>query len=465
MKWSSIVTKLGLTIIILNLIVLIPLGYTINQIVSNYYYKEIEENLTELSAKYTSSVHSINDENLLNMFKSLALMTNMEIVVFDSFGNVLSSSGIERQADLITNQELSLLANGNSVSSSYELKQGNERFLKVGHPIFSDNQFAGGLYLFSSLNVVDESVSDIRQLVILASIGAILLAVGFTFLVSRKMAMPLLEMERVTRIIANKSDFSKRIPYSSHDEIGSLANGINHLSSKLEDYQSNRREFFSNVAHELKTPLTYISGYTNAIRKGLFRNDQEKEQFLTIIEKEVTHMNQLVEDLMDLSKIEDGQIELNLQEVDVNDVLKHVLNKAEIKAKHKELLLDLKVETNTTTIFADRVRLEQIFTNLIENAVRYTDHGKVIVKVTCKYNEIIVTISDTGIGIDEENIPHLFDRFYRVDKSRSRAHGGSGLGLAIVNKLVRLHKGTIKIKSEKRVGTTCELHFPIDKEI
>ncbi|QTM99055.1 HAMP domain-containing protein [Sediminibacillus dalangtanensis] len=464
MKRNSIIIKLGVTIITLHLLVLLPLGFTVNQILKNYFYDDVETKLSDLSSQYANMITDVQDEKILQMFNTLANMTNVEIVISDLNGRVLSSSGIthSHQDSLVSKEELITLSSNTSIKDEYVTS--DEKYLKIGEPIIHDNKHIGNIILFSSISALDQSIKNVTQMLTLAGIGTVLLAIGFTFFVSRKMVSPLLQMEQVTKRISKEQDFSARVPYQGSDEIGSLANAINNMSYRLEKYQQNRHEFFSNISHELKTPITYIKGYTQAIQKKLYRDEKEKKLFLNIIENETVRMNKLMDDLMDLSKIEEGKLNLQYEKIDLTHVLEMAVNKIQIKAEEKRLTVHYNQETDIPLFVADGYRMEQIFTNLLENAVRYTEEGSIKVTISYHHSSIRIRISDTGIGISDKDIPHLFDRFYRVDKSRSRSLGGTGLGLSIVKRLVGVHGGRIHLDSVEGKGTTFTILFLLLEE-
>ncbi|EGL83304.1 histidine kinase, partial [Caldalkalibacillus thermarum TA2.A1] len=202
--------------------------------------------------------------------------------------------------------------------------------------------------------------------------------------------------------------------------------------------------------------------YAKVLKEGLYQTAEERDKYLDIIHKETKRLNQLINDLSELAKMEEGRISLNFQWVDIMEVLESVLSKTSLKAKEKGLLVQVDIEEDLPLLYGDGLRLEQIFLNLVENAIRYTDVGTVSVQAKLVGQKIIKTIvEDTGRGIPKEELSYIFERFYRVEKSRSRQHGGSGLGLAIVKKLVELHGGVIMVSSQPGKGTRFEVDFPV----
>ncbi|MGM0878430.1 MAG: ATP-binding protein [Bacillota bacterium] len=463
MKWNSIVVKLGASILLLVLAILLPLGFIMNQIFSGFYFSKVQEQIDDLSSRYAETINTLDVEHL-KMFELLATLTGQEIVIVDDQGIVVANSGVPSlpKGEKINSDEFDLLANNSDTQNEYYDKTNNRRYLSIGKPIYSDNEFIGGIFVLASIEDMYQSVDIIEKSVFLAGIGAIFLALGFTFILSRKLSNPLLEMEEATRKIA-KGDLNTRVSKRTKDEIGSLATAINDLAVELHQYRSNRREFFANISHELQTPITYLEGYANALENNLYQSEEEKKQYLQIIQQEASRMSKLVNDLFELSIMEEGKVVLLFEEVDLVEVVENALLKTKMKAKEKGLQLDFSRLLDIPSVYADGLRMEQIIINLIENAIRYTENGLITINLSSDSNIVMLAVKDTGIGIPEEDVPFLFDRFYRVEKSRSREFGGTGLGLAIVKQLVELQGGTITVKSKVGKGTCFKLTFPMNK--
>ncbi|KAB8138970.1 HAMP domain-containing histidine kinase [Gracilibacillus oryzae] len=460
MKLNSVIFKLGATILFLQLIILIPLGYIILQLLLNYSVNQTESQLVKLSEKYATQVHHLDDPENLQLLDHLTDMTDTSAVIIDQNGEMIFETNWDQSItdQILTTNQKQQLADGNTVIEEYT--NNGSTYLKVAQPISDDSGERASVVLFSSFGLISSSIHNIVILVILASLGAVALAIGFTIFISKKLGAPLIAMEKVAKQIAEKKDFSLRVDYKANDEIGSLATAVNHLSQTLERYQTNRNEFFSNITHELKTPLTYVKGYANAVRHEMYQSESEKDEFLEIIENEADHISNLMDDLMDLSKIEEGKIDLNKESFDINNLAEEMVRRSHIRATQKGLDLYAVTPPHPVKMMADKSRMEQILTNLVENAVRYTENGEIRVEISENDKNVEVFVQDTGIGIKKEDIPFLFERFYRVDKSRSRANGGTGLGLSIVKNLVELHEGSIKFDSELNKGTTVKLTFP-----
>ncbi len=228
-----------------------------------------------------------------------------------------------------------------------------------------------------------------------------------------------------------------------------------HDITELKKLEQMRKDFVANVSHELKTPITSIKGFSETLLDGALNDRETAEYFLSIILKESDRLQTLIQDLLDLSKIEQQGFKLSIQACDVKEILEDIEVILKGKAKEKEIELTYTVPEGFFFVEGDLYRLKQIFINLINNALTYTPKGgSVHVQVEKDAGAVIVTVSDTGIGIKSEEIPRIFERFYRVDRARSRNSGGTGLGLAIVKHLVEAHKGLITVNSQLGEGTT-----------
>ncbi|ABO68000.1 MULTISPECIES: two-component system histidine kinase PnpS [Geobacillus] len=233
-----------------------------------------------------------------------------------------------------------------------------------------------------------------------------------------------------------------------------------HDITELKRLEQIRKDFVANVSHELKTPVTSIKGFAETLLDGAMKDEEALEHFLTIILKESERLQTLVEELLDLSKIEQHGFQLQLEDVDVAEVIAEAA--AVFRQKAEEKQIDLRVEALPGLVIrGDRNRLKQILINLLANALAYTpEHGQVAVEAEEKEKEVLIHVKDTGIGIEEKEIPRIFERFYRIDKARSRDSGGTGLGLSIVKHLVEAHHGYITVASEVGRGTVFTIHFP-----
>jgi two-component system phosphate regulon sensor histidine kinase PhoR len=225
-----------------------------------------------------------------------------------------------------------------------------------------------------------------------------------------------------------------------------------------------RVDFVANVTHEIRTPLTAIIGYLETINAGAINNTDDAKRFIDISLKQARRLNRLVEDLLVISKVELGEIKLHFEAVSIRDVFLGAMPLVEAKAGLKKINIQNNLQENIPHILADRDRLTQILVNVLDNAVKFTpEDGSIFIDAGQKDNHVLVTITDTGIGIPKEEVQRLGERFYRVDRSRSRDLGGTGLGLSIVKHLMIAHGGKMEIESQSGRGTKVSLFFPVVK--
>lgn len=235
---------------------------------------------------------------------------------------------------------------------------------------------------------------------------------------------------------------------------------------ELKRMEQFRKEFLANVSHELKTPLFSLQGYVSTLLDGALEDPAVNRVFLEKSAKNLDRLCMLVEDLNEISQIERGEISLTLETFDINKLVKEVFEGAEVKAAKRNITLSIKKGTDSTfNVYADRERIGQVLTNLIVNSIKYgKQNGETTVGFYDMDENILIEVTDNGIGIEEKHLPRLFERFYRIDKSRSRDIGGTGLGLAIVKHIVEAHHQTINVRSTPGIGSTFGFTLQKSKE-
>lgn len=230
--------------------------------------------------------------------------------------------------------------------------------------------------------------------------------------------------------------------------------------TEFKKVETMRKDFVANVSHELKTPITSIKGFAETLLDGAAEEPEVRTQFLNIIFEESKRIEHLIEDLLVLSKLEKDESEINVEHIEVDYMLDDILPVIEQQAQKKSIKIDVDIEPNIT-LEADEEKMKQILFNLLMNAISYTpEKGSVSVIIDEQEDDVCFTVQDTGIGISEQDLPRIFERFYRVDKDRSRETGGTGLGLAIVKHIVEVHEGKIEVDSELGKGTTFKVYIP-----
>jgi signal transduction histidine kinase len=461
MKNNMIGLKLGSVIMSVFLVVLLILGITIDRMFTSFYYNEMQKEAEELTSHFIGMAESPDSSNE-QMMSTFAEFSDVSIFNISKDGSVILHSGVHDRTDVsfIHALDLSRIFAGKSVNFEYKDPTGHRYFI-TGKPISEDHTIESALYVMSSTENMKQSLASIRNLLLLAGIGAFILALGITGIISLLLSRPLIKMQKATRKIA-AGELETRLSIRSNDEIGFLAEAINDLAVDLQRYRDTRQEFLANISHELRTPITYLKGYTKVVKDGLYETGGERDLYLDIIHDEAHRLEHLVEDLFELAKMEEGKVTLTLEWLDLKHMAEQAVRRVELKAKEKGIQLKINQHGDSYSVRGDEKRMEQVMMNLLENAIRYTDEGEITVYVNEKVGEdaIVFIVEDTGIGIPEEELPFVFERFYRVEKSRSRQYGGTGLGLSIVKKLVELHGGKIRITSQPGIGTRCEVQLP-----
>ena len=299
-------------------------------------------------------------------------------------------------------------------------------------------------------------------------VGAAILLVGLlaSYALARSITIPLQKLSRAAEQI-EQGNFKQIVPVDSQDEVGHLAEIFNRMADTLAVNTNLRRQFLANVAHELKTPLAIIQGHLEGMLDDVI--EMNKEQVASLHE-EAIRLNRLIKDLRDLSLAEVGQLTLEKQLADINQLVGRAVQMLRPSAEAKGIAVECVLDESLPELTVDADRLSQVFYNLLVNAIRYTpDHGTV--NITSEITQVekrawlTVLIKDNGAGIDSEDIPYVFDHFYRGEKSRNRKLGGSGLGLAIVKQLVENHGGRVSVSSQLGIGSVFQVRFPLEKAL
>lgn len=318
----------------------------------------------------------------------------------------------------------------------------------------------------SNANAMSQLYIDFRasfnEALLYAALAAMIAAVTLSLYLSRSVVAPVSAMSLATQRIAD-GRYDERVQVQGKDELAELAVRFNQMAEKLDQVESMRRRLIGDVSHELRTPLTAIKGSMEGLMDGVLPATEETFQQ---IHAEAGRLNRLVDDLQELSRVESRAYQLDIRPLDVSSLVRTVTKRLASQAESKHITLSVELATNLPHILADEDRAVQVLTNLTGNALQYTpENGRIILSARQSNNEIQISVRDTGIGIPAEHLSHIFDRFYRVDKSRSRhAGGGSGIGLAIARAVVEAQGGCIWAESAgEGQGSVVSFTLPIAK--
>lgn len=421
---------------------------------------EIDATLEETATQMLEETQVLSRRDVLSLFiptqdDSVFRRANIFIMVVDGEGNVLRrSDNLRGFTGILDPQALQEEQEG---FRTLQYEEQAVRVLTVPLRVERERQQELVGYL-QVARVIEDYDTFNRLLIIAVFIGlASLTASTFTVTwIAPKLFRPLENIAAMARQISRADDLSRRLPDTGRqDEIGDLTMALNQTLERLESLFRTQQRFLADVSHELRTPLTTIRGNVDLMRRMGIADDS----FLDDIEAELERMTRLVNDLLLLARADVGSLPIEQKPVALDTLLLDVFRQVSMRDKAVEVILD---EVDQASILGDADRLRQLLLNLADNAVKYTPEGGVVHLALSKtQDEAHVTISDTGIGIPEEDLPYIFDRFYRVDKARARAFGGSGLGLSIAKWIVEVHGGQIDVESEVGEGTTFHVTLPL----
>jgi signal transduction histidine kinase len=283
-------------------------------------------------------------------------------------------------------------------------------------------------------------VDAVHRYLLWASLAAVILAVILSYLMMRRVLAPLTQMNAISREIA-AGNFALRVPTTTEDEVGQLARAFNRMSESLEKIENLRRNLMIDVAHELRTPLTNIRGYLEALADGVL---PPSSKTFAMLQDETLRIVQLVEDVLQLAKADAAHDNLTLESIDVGKMIRDVQHAYRHVYHERQIHVHLEIPPEPAMAMADKYRLARVFRNLADNAARYTPReGKVTIRIEPDAGTLRICYTNPVEGLTARDLPHIFERFFRGEKSRSRQHGGAGIGLAIVKELIEAHKGTI----------------------
>ena len=359
-----------------------------------------------------------------------------------------------------------------SVSDQQQLEQGNIVINKIKtvdpelnlllfiHPIIKDNKIENFLFLHVPINNMKDVELAFSRITILIAI----LSAGIAIMIHQKLFgksyNQLLDI-KLAAIEVSRGNLDTRIAKDSSDELGEISEEFNTMSTTLKKEQSRIKEFMEDFSHEIKSPLALVKIYNQALIDNIIQTPEEQQKYHHLIDRETNRLQKLIQNFLDFAKLDAQSVELERLPIVFAQSLEDIMMKYELTFKEKNIKLDMKLDYNII-ISADQDRLEQIIQNIIFNAIKYSkDEPRINIIMERKAETCVLAISDNGLGISEEHLSVITNRFIRVKKVRSRKESGTGLGLSIVEKLMDLHGGKLTIESQLGVGTTVKLIFPV----
>ncbi|WP_459502531.1 sensor histidine kinase [Bacillus sp. C1] len=452
--------KIGTYFLILALCIETIAFVSFHTSLTNMRVEEEKEALLEKGKRYSKFISRRYSTRALEHAAAMESHSDSDtkLVITDTNGNVLSSSDLvtEEMKKQLAHRIQSISTDGTMVEQNWK----SSKFISTATPIIIHRQVAGYVHMFLDTAFLEKLIFRLTRQFIIIGILVLFLTIISIFIFSRVITDPLINMKRATEKML-KLNKPVQLGIKSNDELGSLAKTIEELSNELTYMKKERNEFLASVAHELLTPLTYMKGYAKVAKRESL-SKEEREEYLQIIEDETDSITELVQDLFDLVQLEQHQFIIKKQMVPLSPFLERMIEKTKTTFAKKQMKIKCYCAGNPDVCMDER-RMEQVMLNLLHNAYQHSSEGSVItIYASQNENTFSLCVQDEGDGIPQEDIPHIFDRFYRVDKSRTRATGGKGIGLAVAKEIVELHNGSIQVKSELGIGTEFIIKLPIE---
>ncbi|WP_051057737.1 HAMP domain-containing sensor histidine kinase [Clostridium sp. MD294] len=469
-KWNSLQCMLLLTYMLVGVVPLILFTNTIFRTMDEYFVEERKKELLNqaniLSGKISASEY-LYDTTKWNQFNEEIRMIsnkgNFRVIVIDASGIVINDSSRQDIGKTYLVQEVIEALDNKDVS-----RQQEDGVIYATVSILDKNSNKIGVVLISALSDdVSDTVGEIRNQ---SNILFLMITIMLTILIYFSTRFFIEPLKKVLGVIIKMSEghFDQRIDIRGirHNEITDLALACNNMAERLEQVDTSRQNFVSNVSHELKTPLSSMKVLSESI---LLQKNVSKEvyiEFLEDITSEIDRMTEIINDLLTLVKLDQKEIPITFIETELNQLVLDVIKRMKPLADEKKIALNYTLLKEKVLAEVDKTKFMLAISNLVENAIKYTsEKGLITITIDSDYQNVFLSVSDTGIGIAEEEISKIFERFYRVDKTRNRETGGTGLGLSITHATILMHNGSIKVSSKEQEGTTFLVCIPIKQTI
>ncbi|NLZ45852.1 MAG: HAMP domain-containing histidine kinase [Clostridiales bacterium] len=431
-------------------------------VVKDYYYSSAKQYVNSKMNVVIGAITNYSESSGVNYSSELrSIVENyedkdkIEIMAIDTAGDVaITSSGFLPSLDTSVEDLTRARSNSTGTASAvFELPTG-EKVLAVTSMLPPGNNEYEAVRMLVSLKSIDGQIiflAIIMTLIMLCIIGLVFFSGSFFI---KSIVYPVRQIGEVARKFA-KGDFSQRIEKANEDELGELCDSINYMANELSNSEAMKNEFISSVSHELRTPLTAIKGWSETLAS--IDDKEMSRKGLRVISSETERLSQMVEELLDFSRIQDGRLTLQMDRIDILAELAETVLIYQERAKITGITLDYYEPEMLPFVMGDKNRIKQVFINIVDNAIKYSDKGgRVSVEAYEQDGDICVTVSDTGLGISNEDLPKIKTKFFKANHTRR----GSGIGLAVADEIITMHGGVLSLNSEMGIGTTVMITLP-----
>ena len=478
---KSILSKLWLGITALVLIILLITWLFQIGLLNEFYIRE-RKSILQNEAKKLSSIMEQSEEfhilsqEVLEEIHRFTTSINAIVMIIDKKNNMIfvNTPGRffinNREQDrndrrfpspLMGDGEIEgLMAQGKPFTLQRIRSRGPEASIIVGVPVTRQGQLIGNIVISSALAPIEEATTILKKQLSIITILSLGIGTLLALSLAKFFTKPIVKIIDASKCIA-KGDYSVEIIQPSNDEIGVLGETINDLARQLDKTEKLRKEFIANVSHELKTPISLIKAYAEVVKDMDNFDAKDKDQYLQVVIDESDRLNNMVEDILYLSKMESGYADLEYEQFSLQEILDYIIEKLSYFASKNNISVAMELESEHSVIFADKNKIYQVFYNIINNAIHHSyENGKIVIKITEKDELLRIEVIDNGKGIPKEDLPYIWDRFYKVDKSRKRDSSGTGLGMAIVKNILKAHRYQFGIESQINKGTMVWMEIP-----
>ena len=459
-KKSNLRTKIWMYLIIFSASILLFL-WLFQIIFLKTYYREFRLNKLENSVKKV--LNSFHDSNYEDLLDDISLEDEICIEVVNNnmtkYLSVIYNKGCMGAETSIENSYYKKdFINSNLSKKVYTLINPRFKNKTIIYGIkLDDSNYA---FVSASLEPIDTTITVLKNQFIYVTMLVIILSLIVSYFVSRKISSGVIKINREAKKLS-KGNFDVKFDTDQPIlELSELAETLEYTKDELSKTENLRRELLANVSHDLKTPLTMIKAYAEMVRDVTYKDDAKRTKDLNIIIEETDRLNVLVNDILELSKIQSGTQKLTIEQFDLEKFVKNIIKRYDIMSENKKYKFKVSINKNII-VSADRKRIEQVMYNLINNAINYTgDDKKIIINALVLENTVRIEVKDTGKGIDKEELENIWDKYYKIDKTHSREQVGSGVGLSIVKNILINHNCNYGVESIKGNGTTFYFELP-----
>ncbi|MBE5816316.1 MAG: cell wall metabolism sensor histidine kinase WalK [Clostridiales bacterium] len=472
--YKNVFLRFAIVIILLMVIMLFAMSQVYLSAVNEGYREMNEKRMDDVASKvsvcvgdYLASKYG-KDELNLNL-RNIDVQNNMSVWVIGTSRTVILTYGVQsgctvQAGDVLDDSSIDdvFVIGEDGITSAFSkyFNEGHISCVKGVHSALLSRKYAVIVSMPESYITSDEN-THLDIVILFAAIGIVMFTAMFYF-VSRSISRPIKELSDAA-VAVSKGNFSKKIKIQSgkKDEITKLGQSFNAMMDALDEVETQRREFMGNISHELRSPLTSMHGYLQGIVDGVIEGEMQ-QTYLKIALSETERMKGMIENMFNMSKMESQQNALMRSVFDVNELIRIVIISKIVQLEQKEIEVVTDFESEQFFVDADKDMIQQVIINLVDNAVKFTPQkGKITISTWLFKDKVFVKISDTGVGIPEDDINKIWDRFYQVDKAKPASRMGSGLGLAIVKQIINKHGEDVWAKSE--VGKGTDFMFSLQK--